>query len=152
MPEYSDEVREQLLEHLADGKFLIEIARMDGMPCVRQIKRWAAGADEFAVRMQEAREVGFEVESERLVEEVRTCEDAQRARVLFELLRYRLGKLSQGAFRERPTVGVAISVDGDAFAAFASALAEARSARASLANSTERLVVQGPPRPTDAAG
>lgn len=149
---FEEGVKEELLERLASGEFLTSIARDERMPDVSTIKRWASAGDAYADQIRLAREAGFEVETERLIDDVRNCDDAQKARVLSEAIRWRIGKLSQ-VFRDRPLVGVAVNVgDSDAFAAFSGALEAAHSARAGLAHSTQPVALPSPSGSTHPGG
>jgi hypothetical protein len=148
---FDDSLRGELLERLAAGEFLSSIARDERMPDVSTIKRWAAGSDSFAEEIRIARETGFEVEAERLVEFVENCDDPQKARAVSEARRWRIGKLSQ-VFRDRPLVGVAVNVDaGDhTFDAVAGVL-EAASARLSSGRESTYIVDEsGTARPIGA--
>lgn len=148
-----DAIVERLLEQLAEGKSLLEICRDPQMPAARTILRWSNANDELAQRIHEAREVGFWLETDRLMEEMRTCPDAQRARNILDATRWRLGKLSN-AFREKPsTFGVQVNVDvADAFDAIARVLDQAAGRISDGRSATRRVVAVSEAGPADPAG
>lgn len=151
--QFADDVIEELLEKLADGCSLVEICRDPRMPAARTIQRWANADDELGRRIFEAREVGFMLEADRLMEEMRTCEDAQKARNVLDATRWRLGKLSN-AFRDKPIAfGAFIGVGGDdAFAAVAGALDRAAATLAGSGHATRAVAIEGPAGSGDADG
>lgn len=128
---FTPEQREKLLEMLAEGKFLKEIERDPDMPSARTIQLWANAGDEFAEEIQLAREVGAWVAAEGIVDEMRNCDDAQKARNILEATKWRLGHISRVFAQKSSSVGVLVNVDADStFDAFAGLL-EAASARLS---------------------
>jgi hypothetical protein len=147
---YGDDTIERICEQLAEGKSLITICRQEGMPDRSTVKRWMASDDEISGRLLEARESGFEVRAEMAVAAAKNARDPIAGRLAFDAERWYLGKLSN-AFREKPiAVGIGVNVDAsDAFATFAGALEAAREARASLAERTCAVVVDGTSRSVD---
>ena len=152
---YSEEIIEELLDQLADGKSMLEICRDGRMPRPRTIQRWAGADNDLAGRIQEARQVGYFLRGERAVIAAKLAPDPIKGRLIFDAERWFLGKLSVALADKPIALGIQLNVgreSTDAFAAFAGALEEARSARASLADSTTRLVADGPPRANDSPG
>lgn len=151
--EFAGDVIEELLEKLADGESLTSICDDNPrMPSRRTVARWALADDQLARRILEAREVGFFARAERAVEEAKTAEDPIAGRLAFDAERWFLGKLSN-AFRDKPLVGVAISVGGDdAFAAVQGALDRAAATLAGSGHATRAVALAGEAGPGDAAG
>lgn len=147
---FTPEQRERLLELLAKGKFLAEIAREPDMPDARTIYRWANAGDEFSEQIREAREVGAWLEAEATVAEIRKSDDPQKARVLLEARKWRLGHLSR-TFAHKPVIGALVNVDGDdAFGAIREALDRAAAGISSRGDSTRAVVIEGEARSVDA--
>lgn len=150
---FQEDVIEELLEQLAEGKGLATICRDPRMPSRRTIQRWLRGNDGLAERIAEAREAGFLYLGEKTLIDVEACTDPIKARLLFDARRWYLGKISQ-AFAEKPVaIGAFVNVDaGDAFAAVAGALDRAAEGIASRGTSTRPVVIESKAGSGDAAG
>lgn len=151
--EFQDDVVEELLEKLSEGKSLRAICADKRMPSRVTVHVWAKADDELAQRIMEAREVGFYNRAEAAVEAAKTCTDPHAGRLAFDAERWFLGKLSN-AFREKPiAVGAFLGVGGDdALAAVQSALDRAATTIASSGSSTQPVVIEGKARPSDPTG
>lgn len=151
--EFEEDVIEELLEKLADGKSLVAICDGDSrMPTRRTVQNWANRDDELAQRILEAREVGFFARAERAVADAKCAKDPIAGRLAFDAERWYLGKLSN-AFRDKPVaIGTFVGVGGDdAFAAVAGALDRAAAGIASGGHSTSAVVISGETGSGDAA-
>lgn len=147
---FTPEQRERLLELLAQGKFLAEITCEPDMPDARTIQRWANAGDEFSEQIREAREVGAWCEAEATVAEIRDSEDPQKARVLLEARKWRLGHLSR-TFAHKPVIGAFVNVDADStFDAIAGILEAASASLSSRRESTFVVDGDGATRPINA--
>lgn len=60
----SPEIREAVLEKLAAGIFLREIARMDGMPSTQAVRNWCKADPDFAKEVEAARLAGCDTIAE----------------------------------------------------------------------------------------
>jgi hypothetical protein len=60
----SEEIRAQIIELLASGKFLREIARMPGMPSTQAIRNWRKADPDFDKEVEAARLEGCDVIAE----------------------------------------------------------------------------------------
>lgn len=147
-----EEMIDEVLRRLEEGQSLRTICAADGMPGRNTLWTWLNGDDDLAAKVRAAREVGFHALAEQTLEEARTCVDPIKGRLAFDAARWYLGKLSN-AFAERPVnVGVQVNVGidaSDAFSAIAGALQDAAAARASLAERTRAVVIEGETRPAD---
>lgn len=143
----------RLLDQLAKGKSLSAICKAKGMPDRRTIQRWMQADDEFADRLQEARETGFHEYAEATLELVEKEKDPHKARVVLAARQWYLGKLSN-AFRERPvSVGTVVNVDvADTFAAVARVLEQAAGRISGGRHSTYTVDRDGKARPIDSDG
>lgn len=144
-PTIRDETKiDLIIEQLEEGKSLTAICQAEGMPTRRTVQRWMQGDDELAVRLLEAREVGFFQFAEETLELVENEPDPNKARVILASRQWFLGKLSN-AFREKPVqIGVQVNgAAGDAFEAITGALNRAADAIAGGGTSTQLLVDEG---------
>jgi hypothetical protein len=58
--DYTQEIADEICKHLADGKTLREVCRMDGMPAESTVRNWAlTNRNEFGVQYSRAREIGY---------------------------------------------------------------------------------------------
>lgn len=61
---YNQKKADQICELIADGVFLREICRMEGMPAWRTVYNWIAANIEFEARFARARELGYDAIAE----------------------------------------------------------------------------------------
>lgn len=151
--QYPPEIIDRICDQLLEGKSLRQICSQEGMPDRVTVWRWGKGDDDIGDRLRDAWEVGFLSEGERIYEEVLACDDPKKAEVMLRAAQWHLGRRS-AAYADKPLFqGALVNVGGhDAFAAFAGALEEARSARAGGATSTITVGANGAPGPIDAPG
>ena len=88
------DVRERILELLAEGNSLSLICREDGMPNRSTVQRWQNDDAEFDAAVTHAREEGFHYLAEQARIKAHTAEDAAKGRLAFDADRWYLGKLS----------------------------------------------------------
>lgn len=89
-----DDIREQILAMLMEGKSLSAICREDGMPNRSTVQRWQNDDADFDAAVTHAREVGFELLADEARRKAHTAEDAAKGRLAFDADRWYLGKLS----------------------------------------------------------
>ncbi|MEE4154355.1 MAG: hypothetical protein V2I27_09380 [Erythrobacter sp.] len=154
---YPEAIIERIAGLLEEGKSLREICAIDGFPSRSTVWRWCEGNDELAGRLREAREIGYlalaeEGMSMAFAPAAENPTDPQAARLAFDAVRWKLGKLSI-AFRDKPLIEGTVNVAGnDAFGAFAEALERAAAGIASRADSTSQVALTGPPGSDHPAG
>ena len=154
---YPPAIIDRIVELLEEGKSLNEIAKLDGMPAKSTVYRWCDGNDELAGRLREAREIGYLSLAEHgmqmaLAPAAENPTDPQAARLAFDAVRWKLGKLSI-AFRDKPLIEGTVNVAGnDAFGAFAEALERAAAGIAGRADSTQQVALPSPTGPDNSAG
>lgn len=142
---------------LEEGMSMREICRLEGMPALTTVKTWIKADEELAARIREARETGFEAFAEHGVQiafapALANPTDPQAARLAFDAVRWKLGKLSH-AFGDRPLVEATVNVAGDdAIAALRGVLDRAAAAIASSGDSTHQVALPSSPGPDHAAG
>lgn len=98
--EFADDVIEELLAALREGKSMREICRDKRMPDRETVSRWAKGDDELAASIVRAREAGYYARAEQAVEDAKNATDAARGRLAFDAERWHLSKLSR-AFADK---------------------------------------------------
>lgn len=97
---FSDDVIDELLEALREGKSMREICADKRMPNRETVSRWAKGDDELAANIVRARESGYHARAEKAVEDAKSAKDAGLGRLAFDAERWHLSKLSR-AFAEK---------------------------------------------------
>lgn len=65
---YSDEVKAKVLDLIAEGLSLRDIARREGMPSPNAVQHWARTDDDFAVQYARAMEARMDVHAEEILE------------------------------------------------------------------------------------
>ena len=95
-----DEIREQILAMLMEGKSLSAICAEEGMPDRSTVQRWQKDDAEFDAAVTHAREIGFEQRADKAVLAAKTADDAAKGRLAFDAERWYLGKLSN-AFSDK---------------------------------------------------
>jgi hypothetical protein len=96
------DVRQSIIDELANGKSLSEICLADGMPNRSTVQRWQNDDDEFDAAVTHAREVGFAQRAERAVMDAKVATDASLGRLAFDAERWYLGKLSNAFSESKP--------------------------------------------------
>ena len=150
---YPDETIDQICEQLEEGKSLVIICRGEGMPSRRTVQRWANADGNLAMRIREARELGYHYRAEVAVAAAKNASDPQAGRLAFDAERWYLGKLSN-AFAERPLVESTINVAAgdDALTALKGVLDRAAAAIASSGDSTHTVALPSPTGSDNADG
>ena len=95
-----DDIREQILAMLMEGKSLSAICAEEGMPDRSTVQRWQKDDAEFDAAVTHAREIGFEQRADKAVLAAKTADDAAKGRLAFDAERWYLGKLSN-AFSDK---------------------------------------------------
>ena len=95
-----DDIREQVLAMLMEGKSLSAICAEEGMPDRSTVQRWQKDDAEFDAAVTHAREIGFEQRADKAVLAAKTADDAAKGRLAFDAERWYLGKLSN-AFSDK---------------------------------------------------
>lgn len=98
--EFTEDVIEELLAALSEGRSMREICADKRMPDRATIMRWARGDDELAANIVRARDVGYHARAERAVEDAKSAKDAALGRLAFDAERWHLSKLSR-AFADK---------------------------------------------------
>lgn len=97
---FSEDVIDELLDALREGKSMREICSDKRMPDRTTIMRWAKQEDELAANIVRAREAGYYARAEQAVEDAKTATDAALGRLAFDAERWHLSKLSR-AFADK---------------------------------------------------
>lgn len=97
-----DEVRQAILDRLAEGESLSAICRDRDMPSRETVRQWQKADDEFDLAVTRAREDGFEKRANEAVLAAKTAEDASKGRLAFDAERWYLGKLSNAFSDNKP--------------------------------------------------
>ncbi len=98
--DFADDVIEELLAALREGKSMRQMCEDKRMPDAAPIWRWAQGDDALASSIVRAREIGYYARAEKAVEDAKKAPDAARGRLAFDAERWHLSKLSR-AFAEK---------------------------------------------------
>jgi len=98
--EFQEDVIQDLLDALGEGKSLREICSDKRMPNRETISRWAKGDDDLAANIVCAREAGYYARAEKAVEDAKAATDAPLGRLAFDAERWHLSKLSR-AFADK---------------------------------------------------
>ena len=98
--DFAEDVIEELLTALSEGKSMREICADKRMPDRATITRWSKGDDELAASIVRAREVGYHARAEQAVEAAKSATDAGLGRLAFDAERWHLSKLSR-AFADK---------------------------------------------------
>lgn len=101
--DFADDVIEELLAALREGKSMRTICKDKRMPDAATVWRWAKGDDELASNILRAREIGYHARAEQAVEDAKAALDAPLGRLAFDAERWYLGKLSK-AFAEKTII------------------------------------------------
>lgn len=151
--DFADDIIEELLHKLAEGKSMRSICSDPRMPDRETIRRWSERDDDLAASIARAREVGYCERAEKAVEAAKEAKDAALGRLAFDAERWYLGKLSR-AFADKPVaVEAKVKVDeSDSFGRIAGALERAAGAIAGGATRTSRVAVDGKAGSDNAAG
>ena len=89
-----DDIREQILAMLMEGRSLSSICKEPEMPSRETVRQWQKSDEEFDLAVTHAREEGFHNIAEQARIKAHTAEDAAKGRLAFDADRWYLGKLS----------------------------------------------------------
>jgi len=98
--DFAEDVIEELLQALQDGKSMRQICRDKRMPDAATVWRWSKGDDDLASAIVRAREIGYYTRAEKAVEDAKSAKDPSLGRLAFDAERWHLSKLSR-AFAEK---------------------------------------------------
>jgi hypothetical protein len=88
------DIRETILELLAEGKSMRVICAREGMPSRETVRQWRKGDADFDLAITHAREEGYHSLAELALAEAETDTDPARGRLKLDARRWYLGKLS----------------------------------------------------------
>lgn len=104
-PKWSDDQIDEMLKRMREGETLTSISSDPRMPSIDTMNRWEAEQEtELGAAITRARELGYQVRAEKIVDEVRTVEDPQRGRLVFDAERWFLGKMHPKKFGDASLV------------------------------------------------
>lgn len=113
---YSEEIADQILEHIEDGGTIESACKLDGMPSQSTLRRWRKGegqgvAEDFAERFEQALRIRLEGFIDDLLQIPRDIDtdspgELQRARLECENRRWLLSKMLRKQFGDRTAVDV----------------------------------------------
>lgn len=104
-PKWSDDQIDEMLKRMREGETLTSIASDPRMPSIDTMNRWEAEQEtELGAAITRARELGYQVRAEKIVDEVRGVEDAQKGRLVFDAERWFLGKMHPKKFGDASLV------------------------------------------------
>ena len=92
--DFAEDVIEELIAGLEQGRPMNEVCADKRMPSVSTFWRWAQGDDDLAKRITHAREAGYLVRAEKAVADAKIAKDGATGRLAFDAERWMLGKLS----------------------------------------------------------
>jgi len=96
MKAISNEVKEELLAQIAEGKSLRTICKQGGMPCIRAVLYWRRNDEEFAHAYEQAREAGADAHADEIRElamkALEKPEEAHAVRVALDALKWLASK------------------------------------------------------------
>jgi hypothetical protein len=97
---FAEDVIQELLKGLREGKSMRAICRDKRMPDRETVSRWAKGDGELAASIVRARECGYYARAEKAVEDAKNAKDAALGRLAFDAERWELSKLCR-AFADK---------------------------------------------------
>jgi transcriptional regulator with XRE-family HTH domain len=111
---YSEEIADQLLEHIENGGTIASACKLDGMPSPSTLRRWRKGdgqgvSEDFAERFEKALTIRLEGFVDDLLQLPRDIDpdhpgELQRARLECENRRWLLSKMLRKQFGDRSAV------------------------------------------------
>lgn len=112
---YTPELAAEICERLAEGESLRAICRDDHMPSTSMVMRWALRIDEFREQYAHARELGFDMMAEEVVEIVdeqpgtldngaTDSGEVANKRLRFDARRWYLSKLAPKKYGDKQAV------------------------------------------------
>ncbi len=117
---YSEEIADQILEHIEDGGTIESACKPAGMPSARTLRRWRKGecesvSENFGERFDEALSIRLEGFVDDLLQIPRDIDpdspgELQRARLECENRRWLLSKMLRSQFGDRASVDLSAEV------------------------------------------
>jgi hypothetical protein len=101
MAEYGPEVREKVLQRLADGMTLRKACAEEGMPAPSSVCRWVLEDQTFAEQYARAREVGYQLMADGLVDIADDAQDPQKGRLQVDTRKWLLSKALPKIYGEK---------------------------------------------------
>jgi hypothetical protein len=100
---YSDEIAQEILELLAQGKSLRRICAQDGFPPESTVRRWAIDNGAFAAQYARARDLGLDAMADETFEiaDGREGGDVARDRLRWDQRRWYLSKLAPKRYGDK---------------------------------------------------
>ena len=105
---YTKELAERVLKEVAEGRFLVDMATVHGLPSYRSVYRWADDRPEFRQALARAHEDGAHAllaKAERLLENA-TRDNIQVVREQVAHIRWRVSRLNPSAYGDRSELRV----------------------------------------------
>ncbi len=107
MAEFSQPLFDQICERIADGESLRAICAENDMPSVTSVMRWLAADAKLGEQYARAREVqgDGEFDKAREIAFAATPETVQVARLQYDAVRWRAGKLRPKVYGDKVSIG-----------------------------------------------
>ncbi|KQJ43144.1 DNA-binding protein [Escherichia coli] len=105
---YTEEKALEICELVADGQSINKISKMPGMPTRSTILKWFRDVPEFSIMYARAKEIGFEVLADEIIDLADAAENAdkdqlRRHQLMIETRKWLLAKLQSRKYGERVT-------------------------------------------------
>lgn len=105
---YTEEKALEICELVADGQSINKISKMPGMPTRSTILKWFRDVPEFSVMYARAKEIGFEVLADEIIDlcdaaENIKAEELRRHQLMIDTRKWLLAKLQPRKYGERVT-------------------------------------------------
>lgn len=105
---YTEEKALEICELVADGQSINKISKMPGMPTRSTILKWFRDVPEFSVMYARAKEIGFEVLADEIIDLADAAENAdkdqcRRHQLMIDTRKWLLAKLQPRKYGERVT-------------------------------------------------
>ncbi len=105
---YSPEIAAKICELLAQGEFVQDVAKLDGMPTVQAIWSWSWKHPEFYEALDKAREFGAHAMNYKLMEKIQDVkmdkDEIARLKILVDQWRWFIGKINQRKYGDNMTI------------------------------------------------
>lgn len=100
---FSGDLADLICEHVADGKSLREICKIDGIPSRFTVLKWLRDLPEFSIQYAHAREVQADAMDDEILDTARdtTNENAQANRVKIDAFKWRAARLAPKKYGDK---------------------------------------------------
>jgi terminase small subunit-like protein len=100
---YTEELAEEIIGGLLEGKSLVKVCEPDHMPNRRTVMRWMEGSEDFATKCARAREMQADLMDDKISDLIDQCspETAPADRVKLSALQWRASKLAPKKYGDR---------------------------------------------------